>query len=405
MAATRLAARETRAPAPVRERGAGWWRRAYLLDLGLLALALVATAALTNVYWQDVAHDIGVYQRYALTFWTGRPRFVALPQEYPPAALLPFSLTLLFPASAVVAGFELAIGLLVLTGYLGFLRCSTRRHAILYACYLLLGAQGFLLGRYDLFPALLTLAALWLAQRRRFAAGYGALALATLLKLYPAVLLPLLVLEQRRHATLRQVAKTLAAFAIPVLLGVALPILRNPAGGLSALAVAGQRPLQVESVPATLLWLAHLLGFPARTAFSYGADGLAGPLAGVLAALSLPLLAIGCLLVYWRFAPGRLALGRALLACVCVVVVTAKVFSAQYLIWVVPLAAEDGDYVPAWLLICLLTFLDYPLLYPFNQPGYTPASVSVFALLMLARNGLLLWLTLRLLLRSRGRLQ
>jgi len=61
MAATRLAARETRAPAQVRERGAGWWRRAYLLDLGLLALALVATAALTNVYWQDVAHDIGVY--------------------------------------------------------------------------------------------------------------------------------------------------------------------------------------------------------------------------------------------------------------------------------------------------------------------------------------------------------
>jgi len=60
MAATRLAARETRAPAPVRERGGGWWRRAYLLDLGLLALALVATAALTNVYWQDVAHDIGV---------------------------------------------------------------------------------------------------------------------------------------------------------------------------------------------------------------------------------------------------------------------------------------------------------------------------------------------------------
>ena len=86
------------------------------------------------------------------------------------------------------------------------------------------------------------------------------------------------------------------------------------------------------------------------------------------------------------------------------VVVTAKVFSTQYLIWVVPLAAEDGDYVPAWLLICLLTFLDYPLLYPFNQPGYTPASVSVFALLMLARNGLLLLLTLRLL-RSRGRLQ
>jgi Glycosyltransferase family 87 len=405
MAATRLAARETRAPTAVRERGAGWWRRAYLLDLGLLALALVATAALTNVYWQDVAHDIGIYQQYALAFWTGRPRFVALPQEYPPAALLPFSLTLLFPASAVVAGFELAIGLLVLTGYLGFLRCSTRRHAILYACYLLLGAQGFLLGRYDLFPALLTLAALWLAQRRRFAAGYSALALATLLKLYPAVLLPLLVLEHWRHATARQVAKTLlAAFAIPVLLGVALPVLRNPAGGLSALAVAGQRPLQVESVPATLLWLAHLLGFPARSAFSYGADGLAGPLAGALAALSLPLLAAGCLLVYWRFARGRLALGRALLACVCVVVVTAKVFSTQYLIWVVPLAAEDGDYVPAWLLTCLLTFLDYPLLYPFNQPGYTPASVSVFALLMLARNGLLLWLTLRLL-RSRGRLQ
>lgn len=368
----------------------------------LLVLALVATAVLTNQVWRDADWDIGLYRSYAEAFWTQHPRFSVLPPEYPPLALVPFSLPLIVSPGAATLVFEVAMGALVLAGYLGIARVVDRRRALLFAVYLLVGAQGFLLSRYDLVPSMLVLGTLWAARARRFGLAYTLLAFATLLKLYPLVLLPVLLIAQW-HAEAayphfrRRVALGAALYVGLMALGLALPAVRNPAGALSALRTASSRPVQVESVPATLVWLGSLVGIPAQPTYAFGSDVWIGPLAQALATLSpLPLVA-GCFAVYGLHAKGRLSTERAFLTCLCILLVTAKVFSTQYVIWVLPLAAMDGELVFAWLAVCALTFLDYPLLYPFNVPGYTQADVALFMLALLARNGLLLWITWRLL--------
>jgi hypothetical protein len=47
--------------------------------------------------------------------------------------------------------------------------------------------------------------------------------------------------------------------------------------------------------------------------------------------------------------------------------------------------------------VCALSFVDYPLFYPFNQPGFTATETALFLALLAARNVALLVLTVRVL--------
>jgi hypothetical protein len=78
-----------------------------------------------------------------------------------------------------------------------------------------------------------------------------------------------------------------------------------------------------------------------------------------------------------------------------------KVFSTQYVTWVLPLAAVAGGDTLVWLAICALTFADYPWFYPFNHPPYTLFDERLFMALVAVRNTLLLFVTGRALLGVR----
>ena len=90
---------------------------------------------------------------------------------------------------------------------------------------------------------------------------------------------------------------------------------------------------------------------------------------------------------------GRLALGRALTLCLLVVVCTNRVFSPQYLMWVVPMVAiMEREYDGFWLAVCALTTLIFPYAYDFAglHGSGTPASYPVFFPGLIAlRNALL----------------
>ena len=64
----------------------------------LLAAIITSWFALTQVLNAN-AGDVIEYEQYARAFWFGSPPFRALPFEYPPLALAPFTLTL-FPTGA-----------------------------------------------------------------------------------------------------------------------------------------------------------------------------------------------------------------------------------------------------------------------------------------------------------------
>ncbi len=194
--------------------------------------------------------------------------------------------------------------------------------------------------RYDLLVAALAVAAVRL---RRQAPGWSGVLLgaAVLLKLWPLVLAAALLPRDgwRRWS---------AALAAAVLGGVLVEaLLLGRTSVLGPLDYQSGRGLQIESLPATpLLWAAR--GQPPETVWEFefrafqlqGTQGSAADLLGLLA-----LAAVG-LLVLLRLARGhegageldaRRASAAALLATVLVAVNT--VFSPQYVLWILPLAA------------------------------------------------------------------
>jgi hypothetical protein len=402
-----------------------------IVEVALVVLGVALTWWLTINYWHTGDFDVFEYQQYARDFWMGtpgQPRFTAFPTEYPPLALIPFSVTLLPGFDDPRVSFGLGFSALFLAGYAAVWRFVDRGAARRYAWFLLLALQSTLLARYDLAPALAVLAALLAARRRRFTLAYVLLAVGILLKLYPVVLLPLLMIEQFRAAgsdgaiqtagTLdspdgpqaasavrrsfmvaipwRRARSALGGAALCVGLtaaGFALPLLRNPAGALSFAHYATDRPIQVESFAATLLWLGSFVGVPLTHYYDFGSDAYASPFAGGVN-LDLTLAMVGgCLTVYALHLRGRLGIERAAVVCVGLLLLGSKVFSTQYMTWLLPLAALAGGDTLATLLwgaVCLLTLADYPGLYPFNQPGYTATDVLLFMVNMTARNVLLL---------------
>jgi len=227
-----------------------------------------------------------------------------------------FSLSVLPPLGDYVSVYAGWMAVLFLVGYFAYRRFSSRHNATLYAVYLLLGATGALLGRYDLFPALLTVAAFWAASRRRFMLAYLFLAAGALLKLYPIALMPLLMIEHRRFLMTHDrpwrlpVAQGVAAVGSLVAASFALGFLVEGWNALSTFYYAAARPLQVESLGATLLWLGSFLGFSAITEHGWSSYNLVGPLdSGIMALLSFAGLA-GLGWIYWRCWQGRLELGR-----------------------------------------------------------------------------------------------
>jgi hypothetical protein len=288
-------------------------------------------------------------------------------------------------------------------------------------------------------PALATLAALWLAERGRFAYAYIFIAAGVLLKLYPAFLIPVIVIEQwrqtdaadraeevtgpivqaadrqrgdlwravrqfwQRAATLRALRGVSLCFGL-ILGCFALSLVLNPAGTLSGFQYAGNRPLQVESTPASILWLGSIFGIPAYPSYSFLSLNYVGPLDSILKPASAVALVCGCLWVYIRQAQGKLTIGQAFLACLGIVLVTNKIFSPQYLIWIIPIVAYVEGLDLFWLAICFLTWYDYPILYQLHHPIQTVTYGWQFMPVLALRNGLLLYVTLRVILRPGSRL-
>jgi hypothetical protein len=377
-----------------------------LLDLALLCLCLLGLVVFA-VHGPYGAGDIKLYHRYAMAFWTGAHAFHRLPLEYPPPALLAFSLTLLPPAGDFATVFALWMAAAFLAGYFAFRRFSSRHNAAVYAVYLLVGATGGLLGRFDLLPSLLTVGALWACRRRRYPLAYLLLALGGMLKLYPLALLPLVMIEHRRHLLRSGLdwwrAPALGAGSAVALVGAGFGAAFLLAGGgaFATFTYAAGRPLQVESLGATLLWFGSFLGFPAVTEHGWSSYNLVGPLDLGLIALTTAAGIAGLGWVYllaWR---GRLSLARAFLAVVCVMLLGSKVFSPQYLIWALPLVVEAEGTSVLWLAICACTTLIFPVIYVndhiFGTPGPLPYS-GTFLGAIAVRNLLLLGATARLLL-------
>jgi hypothetical protein len=387
----------------------------------LLAVLAAATAGLFVAHLEGGPgiSDTGVYQRYGEQITSGELPYRDFAVEYPPGALVAFVLPALvsrthdeydaaFRALMLVAIAVIAV-LLVLS--LEALEASVVRVAASVGAFLL-GAVllgPFVLTRFDLYAAAVTLGAMCAVLRGRDRLGSALLGAAIATKIYPAVLLPLLVARvwrrEGRTAALRGLSLTVAT-AVAIFLPLAV---LAPEGVARSVWRQAGRPLQIESLGSgVLLALHHAAGMPLGWASGNGSQNLTGTVAAVTSAAT-TIVGLAALAVVWvRFARGEAEsaarFARYSAAAVVAFVAFGKVASPQFLIWllavVVLVPGRRGAVATVILLAaCGLTRLWFPNSYWDLVKQFDPTA----SWLVLARDLLLVGVFAVLLVRLRAR--
>ena len=300
--------------------------------------------------------DLHIYQGYAERFLHGALPYRDVFVEYPPGAFAVFMPPTAFGAQHYNAAFKAEMALCglatILVAALALAALGVTRARLL-ACVGLLAVAPAALGpislnTYDAWPALLTVLALLLFLRGWDLGGAGVLGLAVSAKVYPLVLLPLAGVFVWRRAGPRRVAAALAVFFV-VALAVVVPFAAYDLHGVvESFRSQATRGLQVESLGASLLLVADKLGlYHAHVVQTTGVAGrnLDGSLPDGVAAVTLVLEAAavtGVWLLYARARDGRSSLPVAFAAAVAGFLAFTKVFSPQYLEWLVPLVVIAG---------------------------------------------------------------
>ena len=206
--------------------------------------------------------------------------------------------------------------------------------------YLLIGLPllSFLYLRFDLVSVALAVWAIAWIRNRGESLGGAALGLATMAKLWPVLLLPLVWLQPARRRAL------IAFAAVVVVLGAWWYLTGGPKGPFQVLTFQGARGWDVQGTIGSLLWAAGR-GIPVPE-FDLLRVGDASLVAKAILLLGL----VACEVAIWRRAarPGRNdPAGGAALAAVIAPVVFAPQFPVQYAIWLLPwtaLAFEGDDH-------------------------------------------------------------
>jgi len=403
--------------------------RTHLLEV--LMLALLGVVLFFGAFWKyfDMHSfawyfsDVAKYECYAHGFWQGTSGltrfpnaqcgfllpssssqpFHTLPKEYPLLVLIPFSIALVAPVPLYHVAFACLI--VLLTGTLYFVLAYVRAQgvALAFLVYLVLGCWSTVEGRFDLLPSLLTLLAVICAERVHWKWAFVLLALATMCKFYPLILVPSFLLAQQLHVkgswyAWRKILP-LGIFSTICVCITLISLYLSVDGTLGPLSYFKDRPIQIESLSASVLWLAGVLEkYPLTYVYSFGSYNVISPLSSVVSQGGTILLILGLLYTWWLQWRGNITLPLSVLITLLVVMITGKVFSPQYLIWVAPLVAYVGKEHWKWLLgwgsISILTTLIYPCLYerpyfsfiPFLPPLYATIFVRnvLFLLFILA---------------------
>jgi hypothetical protein len=360
------------------------------LVIGLLAAQLIGLLTVVLVTLPSVARwhalDLSIYYGDSLQLLRGLVPYRDFALEYPPLALLPFALPRLvvFGQQIDFIGYvwlfllQNAIFSTLIALTLVQIRAPRPAgSALAFYAILVVVSAPLLPWRYDLFPALLTVLALLCLLRQQPGWAGIWLGLGVAAKLYPIVLLLVFgayyLAGKNRPALLRLffgAAGALAATLLPF-------VLIAPGPLLSFLRYHQLRGLQLESLPAGAIVLGRALGLaPARLEFNYGALHVASPLTGAVLSW-LPILFVllfGAVLASCvvRFREEQAATGGVTseslvaysVAALLAFILTNKVFSPQYLIWLLPFAPLLRlNQASLLLLICAITIRLFPFDY------------------------------------------
>jgi Glycosyltransferase family 87 len=377
-------------------------RRAAPLALLLLAAGWAATLWLSP--WSDErVNDLFVYRVFTEPVLDGGLPYRDVFLEYPPLAAPAIALPGLLGTGEEVfrwafAGWTLllAAAVVVLCGALAARTGGDARRALLAAALMPLLCGALVRTHFDLAPVAVLLGALLLLATGRPRSGMAVLGLAAMTKGFPLVAAPMVIAWLATRVDRRTLVQSAAALVTALALPAAAAVAMSPSGAWDAVTYHLERPVQVESLPASGVLLMDELGAgDADSVKSHRSDGLEHPAAEALSAVGLATM-IGVLAVLVALA-GRRSGSReaaaagdsrrlvlASLTAVAAFAALGKVLSPQYMLWLVPL----GALAFAWRLHALaaataaaavLTQIEFPARY-FDLVDRDPFPVAVIAL-------------------------
>ncbi|GCD46178.1 glycosyltransferase family 87 protein [Streptomyces paromomycinus] len=330
--------------------------------------------------------------------------------QYPPGAALPILAPGLVPGLGFGHAFIVLAALCDAAIFVLLVRVARRRGRSLAGPWLWTVGLAVLStmpwNRFDLHVTALAMLALVTASARHAWAGraFGAVtALAAVIKVWPALLLAGTARGRRTRTAWAAAAVTGAA--VTAALALAMP------NAFSFLSAQESRGIQIESVGSLPFHVARHLGWSGTWAAKDGSHEFVGPwVDGVSVAMQVSTVPAFGWLLWWRRRSDRTGarvLPDAALTATLLFVVTSRVISPQYMVWLLGLAAVcllrgDTTQRPVALLIlaaCVFTTLDFPLLYRGLRDDASWLSIAN----LYARNLLLLaaaWLSARRLWRG-----
>jgi len=369
-------------------------------------------------FWQyasKVAHGLLPYRDFAV--------------EYPPVGMVFITWPGLITSNpdvyygvfvAEIILFDLA-GLLIIAGLVKHLGLRLWQTFGLYTLSLL--AIGRIISiRYDLVPATLTLFALYVFIRGHHKIAWAVLAVGTFTKIYPVVIAPIFLLYHLRNNNKRELIKGIITFTFISAVIVVPTVFLSPSGFLHSFTYQTERGLQLESTYASLLLVGKALGLTSLSIVnSFGSEGIISPMANLMAQISPFLIFFSLITIYWLYDQeqrgntsikskiGPLnSLDAARIVkysnlAILVFIITNKVVSPQYIIWLYPLIPLliGRQRVMSWItfmIIGITTYFIYPVFYEAIIRG-----VYLAVALLVIRNVLLMVLVYFIVVKDRER--
>ena len=315
-------------------------KRAASTALGAVVLVAAVWGVLHLGWYSSVQIvDYGVYQHYATAIVDQH----AVPYrdfelEYPPGALPVFAAPELLHSDYRKV-FQVLMALCAVATVCGVAAIGGRRAAAI-AAVAPLALGSVVLSRFDFWPAALAVWGIAALLRSRPLLSGVLLGTAFAAKLWPAALVPLALVWLLRNRDVRTAA-AFGAAAVATAAAWFLPFVAIAPGGVGgSFHEQFARPLQLESLGGALLIAFHkTAGSTLHMVGSYGSQNLTGPGAHA-AAIATSIAGVLALLTVWvSFARGPATTERLLAytaASIAVLIAFGKVFSPQFLIWLIP---------------------------------------------------------------------
>jgi hypothetical protein len=312
---------------------------------GIAILLVTSLPPPQRVLSRHSTGDIKLYFNYAQRTFDGQLPYRDFRLEYPPGAL-----PVLLAAGPANHGYYNRFRVLMLVlamasiGLLAAALFTAGADPTAIAAGVLVPATlpltlnpGLVFERFDLWPVFLMLLAVVALLRGHQLLPLVVLGIGAVAKLFPLALVPVVLLARRGHAHLRRDVAIATAVGLAFLLpfGAIAP---RGLGHVGSLLV--HRPLQSESLGASILLASHRVGLYTPTTYlSFGNSwDLAGPAARIVAVVTSLAGAAALVAVWFMFGRSRRGPHELLLAVAAVVVALVafgKIFSTQYMVWVV----------------------------------------------------------------------